>query len=487
MELRELLNNIPHTVLSGSMLSEINGLKTDSRQVTPGNLFIASRGINVDGHAYIPVAEKSGAAAIIFSESPQSFLDGVTYIQVANPGELVGHLADRFYGAPSSKLQVVGITGTNGKTTVATLLYQLFTALGFSCGLISTVRNLIRDQEIPATHTTPDPVSLQGLLAQMASVQCSYVFMEASSHAIHQHRLTGVRFKGAIFTNISHDHLDYHGTFDEYIRVKKSFFDKLPADAFALTNIDDRRGAVMLQNTAAKRYSYSLKSQADFKGRILENNLTGLILHIDQQEVHFRMVGAFNAYNLMAVFAASSILGIDKAKSLSALSNLKGAPGRFETIVSANDRLLAIVDYAHTPDALINVLATIRQIIQTGVQLITVVGCGGDRDKTKRPLMAEAACAHSDQVVFTADNPRSEEVDAILNDMESGLTNVQKRKTLKITDRKEAIRVACKLANPGDVILIAGKGHETYQEVKGVRLPFDDRQVIREMFELLNR
>jgi len=395
-------------------------------------------------------------------------------------------MAHNFYGQPSEKIRLVGVTGTNGKTTVATLLYKLFSALGHTCGLISTVENHIGAEVVPATHTTPDPVSLQALFRKMADAGCSHVFMEVSSHAIHQHRIAGIRFDGGIFTNITHDHLDYHATFDEYIRVKKLFFDGLDKQAFALTNADDKRGMVMLQNTKAERKTYSLRIPADFKGKVLENELDGLQMNINKTDVHFRLSGLFNAYNLLAVYGAAELMGEDKMEVLALLSNMKGAPGRFETYRSVNERILGIIDYAHTPDALLNVLATIKQFGGQR-QLITVVGCGGDRDKTKRPVMAEVACEHSDKVILTSDNPRSEDPEAILNDMESGLSFGQKKKTLRITDRREAIKTACSLAHEDDVILVAGKGHETYQEVKGVRHHFDDKEVLQEMFALLEK
>jgi UDP-N-acetylmuramoyl-L-alanyl-D-glutamate--2,6-diaminopimelate ligase len=385
-------------------------------------------------------------------------------------------------------MKVVGITGTNGKTTVATLLYKLFEGLGFKCGLVSTVQNHIHQTVVPSTHTTPDPISLQALFHKMASAGCTYVFMEVSSHAIHQQRIAGIQFTGGIFTNITHDHLDYHKTFDEYLRVKKSFFDQLPTTAFALTNADDKRGMVMLQNSNARPLAtYSLRMPATVKGRVLENLLTGLVMNIDGTETHFRLIGTFNAYNLLAVYGAALMLGADKMETLAVLSALTGAPGRFETYLSSKEKVLGIVDYAHTPDALLNVLATINQLRTYGQRLVTVIGCGGDRDTTKRPLMAAAACEHSDQTILTADNPRSEDPEAILNDMEQGLNTVQKRKRLRITDRREAIRTACALAQPGDIILIAGKGHETYQDIKGVKHHFDDREELTRSFDTLEK
>ncbi|MCB0696920.1 MAG: UDP-N-acetylmuramoyl-L-alanyl-D-glutamate--2,6-diaminopimelate ligase, partial [Chitinophagaceae bacterium] len=377
--------------------------------------------------------------------------------------------------------------GTNGKTTVATLLYQLHEALGYKCGLISTVQNHIHDKVIPATHTTPDPVAVHALLADMYAAGCTHVFMEVSSHAIHQQRIAAIQFAGGIFTNITHDHLDYHKTFDEYIRVKKMFFDNLPKKAFALTNADDKRGLVMLQNTKAEKCTYSLRTPATIKGRVLENNLTGLVMDINGVETHFRMIGIFNAYNLMAAYGAAVQLGEDKMIVLAQLSNLAGAQGRFETIMSTNEKVLGIVDYAHTPDALINVLATINNLNVKGRQVITVVGCGGDRDKAKRPLMARVACEHSSKAILTADNPRTEKAEDILDDMVEGLSLANMKKVLRITDRREAIKTACTLAGEEDIVLVAGKGHETYQEISGVRHHFDDREELKAAFELLNK
>jgi UDP-N-acetylmuramoyl-L-alanyl-D-glutamate--2,6-diaminopimelate ligase len=379
----------------------------------------------------------------------------------------------------------VGVTGTNGKTTIATLLYKLFTALGYKCGLLSTVQTHIGDRIVEATHTTPDPIQLNSLLKNMVEEGCTYAFMETSSHAIHQQRIAGLHYAGGLFSNITHDHLDYHKTFDEYIRVKKSFFDSLPSSSWAISNADDKRGAVMLQNTNAKKYFYSLKTVADFKGKILENNLTGLVMTVNDQEVHFRLIGEFNAYNLLAVYGAAICLGEEKAEILRCLSVLSGAEGRFDYIISPKERIVGVVDYAHTPDALINVLTTIQKLRKGHEQIITVVGCGGDRDKTKRPLMAAAACEYSDKAIFTSDNPRSEDPEQILLDMEEGLNTAAKRKYSKIADRKEAIRMAINLAKPEDIVLIAGKGHEKYQEIKGVKYPFDDKQILLEMFELL--
>lgn len=484
--LKDILSRIAAIKIAGDTAVQADALCIDSRKVQAGSVFIAVRGTLADGHDFIEKAIGQGAVAVVCEVLPEP-RPGVAYVQVKDSAAAAGLLASAFYGDPSHKMKVVGITGTNGKTTCATLLYQLYEAMGYKCGLISTVQNFIHDIAEVATHTTPDAISIQALLARMAAAGCEYVFMEVSSHAIHQRRIEGLHFAGGVFTNITHDHLDYHKTFDEYIRVKKSFFDSLPAGVFALTNADDKRGMVMLQNTKALKNIYSLKMPATIKGKVLENNLTGLVMMVDQQEAHFRMTGTFNAYNLLAVYGTAILLGADKVQVLAILSNLHGAPGRFETFMSPNDRILGIVDYAHTPDALINVLATIKQLRTGGQQIITVVGCGGDRDKTKRPVMAEVACEHSDKAILTSDNPRSEDPEAILNDMEAGLSMAQKRKMLRIADRREAIKTAVALALPNDILLVAGKGHETYQEIKGIKHHFDDREILTETFKLLNR
>jgi UDP-N-acetylmuramoyl-L-alanyl-D-glutamate--2,6-diaminopimelate ligase len=484
--LQEILKDVHPLQLAGNSAVQVEALTIDSRKAGKGSLFFAQKGTQVDGHQFIGQVAAAGAVAVVCEQMPATLADNVTYVQVKNVAAVVGVMAAAFYGQPSSGMQVIGVTGTNGKTTVATLLYKLFTALGYTAGLVSTVQNHIGNAVVPATHTTPDPVSLQQLFRQMADAGCTHVFMEVSSHSIHQHRIAGIDFDGGIFTNITHDHLDYHATFDEYIRVKKMFFDGLSKKAFALTNADDKRGMVMLQNTKADKKTYSLRIPADFKGKVLENDLDGLQMNINKTDVHFSLSGLFNAYNLLAVYGAAELMGEDKMQVLAILSDMKGAAGRFETYRSANERVLGIVDYAHTPDALLNVLATIRQFAGQR-QVITVVGCGGDRDKSKRPLMAEVACEHSDKVILTSDNPRSEDPEAILNDMESGLTFAHKRKVLRITDRKEAIKTACTLAGEDDVVLVAGKGHETYQEVKGVRHHFDDKEVLLEMFALLGK
>lgn len=485
--LSDILYKVRTTALSGNTDVNITDVQIDSRKVQKGSLFIAVKGVAVDGHLYIDKAIELGAAAIVCEFIPTLLNPDVTYVQTDNSAEAAGEIIHNFYDQPSQKLKLVGVTGTNGKTTIATLLYKLFTCLGYKCGLISTVENQINGEVIPSTHTTPDPVSLNALLKQMVDAGCEYAFMEVSSHAVHQRRIAGLQFAGAIFSNITHDHLDYHKTFDEYIKAKKGFFDGLPASAFAITNIDDKRGNVMLQNTAAKKLTYSLKSMADFKGKILENSLTGLMMTVNDQEVHFRLIGEFNAYNLLAVYGAAVSLGEDKSRVLQCLSNTTGAEGRFDYIVSTKERVIGIVDYAHTPDALVNVLETIKKLRQGHEQIITVVGCGGDRDKTKRPVMGEVACEYSDKVIFTSDNPRSEDPEDILKDMETGLSSAAKRKYVSIADRKQAIKTAVNMAQPDDIVLIAGKGHEKYQEIKGVKHHFDDKEVLKEMYDLLEK
>jgi UDP-N-acetylmuramoyl-L-alanyl-D-glutamate--2,6-diaminopimelate ligase len=485
--LQDLLYKVSIRSIKGNTNIEVKDLLIDSRKVTPGSCFIALKGTLADGRAFIDNAVEKGAVAIVCETLPETVNDQVTYIQVENAAAAAGFLSHNFYGEPSLKLKLVGVTGTNGKTTIATLLWKLFNAMGYKCGLISTVQNQIDDQVIPSTHTTPDAVSVNALLRQMADAGCTHVFMECSSHAIHQDRITGLQFSGALFSNITHDHLDYHKTFDEYIRVKKSWFDKLPSSAFAISNADDKRGAVMLQNTVAKKYFYSLKTIADFKGKVLDNSLEGLHMIINDKEVYFRLIGEFNAYNLLAVYGAAVCLGEDKDMALQVLSSLDGAEGRFDYMVSKKEKITGIVDYAHTPDALLNVLATIKKLRQGNEQIITVVGCGGDRDKTKRPVMAEVACEYSDKIILTSDNPRSEDPIAILKDMEAGVNAAAKKKVISIADRKEAIKTAVSLAAKEDIVLVAGKGHEKYQEIKGVKTDFDDKKILKEMFELLEK
>ncbi len=487
MVLREILYKVKIRSVIGSTETEIKDVQIDSRKVTPGSLFIAVKGAAVDGHQFIDKAIEQGAIAVVHEGKQPAQKDGVVYVQAESSTEAAGYIAHNFFGQPSEKMKVVGVTGTNGKTTIVTLLYKLFTSLGYKCGLLSTVENKIANKIVPATHTTPDAIRLNALLKQMADEECTHVFMEASSHAIHQHRITGLQFAGGIFSNITHDHLDYHQSFDEYIRVKKSFFDSLPSSAFAISNADDKRGMVMLQNTSAKKYYYSLRTVADFKGKILENSLTGLVMTVNDQEVHFRLIGEFNAYNLLAVYGTAICAGEDKQEVLRCLSVLTGAEGRFDYVVSATDKIIAIVDYAHTPDALLNVLATVKKLKKGFEKIITVVGCGGDRDKTKRPVMGEAACEHSDKVIFTSDNPRSEDPAQIIKDMEAGVSAAAKRKYISIVDRREAIKTAIVLANKEDIVLIAGKGHEKYQEIKGVKNHFDDKEVVKEVFDMLGR
>jgi len=485
--LKDILYKVSIRSVEGSTDVDIKDIQVDSRKIKPGSVFVAVKGVAADGHQFIEKAIESGAVAVVGEILPSARKDGVIYVQVENSAAAAAYMAHNFFGQPSEKMKVVGVTGTNGKTTIATLLYKLFTSLGYKCGLLSTVENRIGDKKVPATHTTPDAISLNALLKQMADEGCTHVFMESSSHAIHQHRITGLQFAGGIFSNITHDHLDYHKTFDEYIRVKKSFFDSLSTHAFAISNADDKRGTVMLQNTHAKKFFYSLKTMADFKGKIMENSLSGLVMMVNGQEVHFRLIGEFNAYNLLAVFGTAMCMNEDKQEVLRCLSVLTGAEGRFEYLVSAKDKVIAIVDYAHTPDALLNVLATIKKLKKGFKQVITVVGCGGDRDKTKRPVMAEAACEYSDKAIFTSDNPRSEDPEQIIKDMEEGLTPAAKRKYISIVDRREAIKTAISLAKPEDIVLIAGKGHEKYQDIKGVKNHFDDKEVVKEMFEMLDK
>ena len=486
MKLFELLDSVSVQKVQGSTDIDILSITTDSRQVTKGTLFIAVKGTRVDGNEFIEKAISAGAVAIVSMQPPLKSTT-VVWIQIENLTAVVGCLAAGFYQHPSDSLKVTGVTGTNGKTTIATLLYQLFTRRGYTCGLISTVENRVGEIVLPSTHTTPDPISLQQLLSKMKVAGCTHVFMEVSSHAIHQHRIAGINFAGGIFSNITHDHLDYHQTFDAYIQVKKSFFDHLAPEAFAISNADDKRGKVMLQNTAARKKYYALKTVADFKAKILENTLEGLQLAINDQPVHFRLIGSFNAYNILAVYGAAVELGMSKIDALTTLSELTGAPGRFECLVSPVEKLMVIVDYAHTPDALLNVLTTIKQFKMPDQQVITVTGCGGDRDRTKRPLMAAAVCTHSDRVIFTSDNPRSEDPASIIKDMEQGVATADQKKYIPILDRSEAIKTAIALSKPGDIVLVAGKGHETYQEVKGVKEYFDDREVVREWFKKLTK
>jgi len=458
----------------GNTAVEVNAIVFDSRKVNEGAVFVASKGTTVDGHQFIDKAIELGAKVILLEQMPSATKEGITYLQVENSNVAMGLMAANFFGNPSRKMKVVGVTGTNGKTTNVTLLHHLFRKLGYDVGMLSTVQNQINETVLPATHTTPDAVACQELMAKMVSAGCHYCFMEVSSHAIEQARIAGIEFAGAVFTNITHDHLDYHVTFDNYIKAKKKLFDQLPASAFALVNYDDKNGRIMLQNTQATKYSFALKTIANFKAKLMANTLQGLQLEVQNKEVWFRLIGSFNAYNLLGVYATAILLGENEDDVLTELSGLDTAKGRFEQVVSKN-HITGIVDYAHTPDALENVLTTIADLKGEG-KVITVVGCGGNRDAAKRPIMAEIACKYSDKVIFTSDNPRNEEPEAILAEMQKGVSFQNTRKVLSILDRREAIKTACMLAAENDIILLAGKGHEHYQEIKGVKHHFDDKE-----------
>jgi UDP-N-acetylmuramoyl-L-alanyl-D-glutamate--2,6-diaminopimelate ligase len=481
MILDDLLQGIVLLKTVGSADIQIENIQFDSRKVEAGSLFVATKGSAADGHQYIPTAIEKGAVAVVCEELPVDFLPNVTYIKVENSSDALGIMASAWYGFPSSKMILVGVTGTNGKTTIATLLYQLFRELGHKSGLLSTVCNYVDDVAVEATHTTPDALALNELLAQMVDAGCEYAFMEVSSHSVDQRRIAGLQFDGGVFTNITRDHIDYHLTFENYLKAKKQFFDELSSEAFALTNADDKNGLVMLQNSKAKKYTYSLRSMADFKTRILEHGFEGMLLDMNDREVNVSFIGKFNASNLSAVFGTAVLLGQDEIEVLRIISSLHSVSGRFETLHSPAG-FTAIVDYAHTPDALTNVIDTINQILQGNGRLITVVGCGGNRDKGKRPMMAREAVNGSWKAILTSDNPRFEEPQDILNDMLAGLDVVDKAKSLTIVDRREAIRTACALAQPGDVVLVAGKGHEDYQIIQGVKHHFDDKEVVRECF-----
>ena len=485
MTLIELLQGISYTTPSDQALLEqleITKITEDSRAVTAGTLFVALRGTQADGHRFIPSAIEAGSRAIVLETLPEELQEGVAYIVVPSSSEVLGLLSSALHGHPSRQLTVVGVTGTNGKTTIATLLFRLFRALGYRCGLLSTVCNYIEDEAISATHTTPSAPELQALLGRMRDAGCTHVFMEVSSHALAQHRVAGLHFRGGIFTNLTRDHLDYHGSVQEYLRAKKSFFDGLGKEAFALTNADDKNGLVMLQNTRAEKYSYALRSSADYRAEILEQYPYGTQIRIDGREVLVRLVGEFNIYNLLAVYGAALLLGVAKEDVLIQLSQLTAVDGRFQSFISEKRGYIAIVDYAHTPDALANVLETIQELKGRKAEVICVVGCGGDRDRGKRPIMAQEASRRSDRVILTSDNPRSEDPQAIIAEMKAGLSPEDLSRTLSITDRAEAIRTATMLAKAGDIILIAGKGHETYQEIAGVRHHFDDREILLEQF-----
>ncbi len=481
MELEKILSGISVISFTGDKKRLIRNIAFDSRSVTADSLFVAVKGSKSDGHDFISEAVKAGASAIICETLPENPAGNISWVKTGDSAKALGQAASNFFGNPSSSLKLVGVTGTNGKTTIATLLYRMFTMLGYKCGLFSTVCNYVIDRELPATHTTPDPVQLNRTMAEMVSEGCTYAFMEVSSHSVHQQRIAGLEFTGGVFTNLTHDHLDYHKTFDNYLAAKKSWFDSLTPEAFALVNADDRNGKVMLQNCKAKHYTFSVRGMADFRCRIIEQSFEGMGLKIQDDEVWTRFVGDYNASNLLAVFGASMLLGAEKKEVLTILSSLTPVAGRMEVIRSENG-ITGIVDYAHTPDALVNVIGTINKVRQGNIQLITVVGAGGDRDKTKRPKMAAISAEGSTKVILTSDNPRTENPEMILDDMEAGITPEMKKKTLRIADRREAIRTAVMMANPGDVILIAGKGHEPYQEINGVKHHFDDREEIRKAF-----
>ncbi|MCC6836979.1 MAG: UDP-N-acetylmuramoyl-L-alanyl-D-glutamate--2,6-diaminopimelate ligase [Bacteroidia bacterium] len=484
--LKDILYKAGIIEVVGSTNIAITALSFDSRKIEKDSLFIAIKGTLSDGHKYIDDTISKGAIAILCDEIPVNQNEKVTYIKVKDTSAALGIIAGNFYDNPSEKIKLVGVTGTNGKTTTVTLLFTLFKKLGYKVGLLSTVKNQINNDVIPATHTTPDAIQLNAMLRQMIEKGCTYCFMEVSSHAVVQNRIAGIHFTGAVFTNITHDHLDYHKTFDEYIKAKKKFFDGLGSDAFALTNRDDVNGEVMLQNTKATKRSYSLRSMADFKCKVIENQFSGLLLNIDNQEVWSKLIGSFNAYNLLAVYATAVLLKEDKTNVLTTLSTLSSVEGRFQYIRNSNG-VVGIVDYAHTPDALQNVLKTINDIRTGNEQVITVVGCGGDRDAAKRPVMAKIACDMSNKVILTSDNPRSEDPEAIIKEMQTGVDAVNYKKTISITDRSEAIKTACSYANDGYIILIAGKGHEKYQEIKGVKHPFDDMDVLQENLKLFEK
>lgn len=476
--LSDLLSAIDTIEIIGSEHKEISSLECDSRKINRNSLFVAVRGYNVDGHKFIPLVTLAGAAAIVCEELPELLDPSVTYITVSNSAIALGKLASQWWGNPSRKLKLVGVTGTNGKTTTATLIYEMARLMGYKAGLLSTVCNYIDDEAVPTTQTTPDPLTLNELLHRMVVAGCSYAAMEVSSHAAHQHRIAGLQFAGGVFSNLTRDHLDYHKTVEAYLQAKKSFFDSLSSDAFALTNIDDRNGMVMLQNTPARKYTYSLRSQADFMGRVIESRLDGTLMSFNNREVEVLFTGRFNAYNLTAVYGAATLLGWDTDRILVDMSRLVPVAGRFQTFRSASG-VTAVVDYAHTPDAVVNVLSAIKEVTGSQERIITVVGAGGNRDKGKRPIMAAEAAARSGRVILTSDNPRDEDPLEILAEMEAGLDEEARTRTLSIADRRQAIRTAVRLARPGDVVLVAGKGHEDYQEIKGVKHHFDDREEVR--------
>ncbi len=484
-ELKDILYKVNITSASGDMGISLRGIAFDSRKVKDAFLFVAVKGTQSDGHEFIKAAIQKGATAIVCEKLPEALSSDITYVAVKDSAKALGVIAANFYENPSARLKLVGVTGTNGKTTVVTLLHKLFTSMGHSSGLLSTVENKVNNEVIAATHTTPDPIQINELLVRMLEAGCTYCFMEVSSHAVVQGRVEGLTFAGGVFTNISHDHLDYHRTFESYIQAKKGFFDELSTSAFALVNLDDKRGMVMLQNTRAAKRTYALKKMADFKAKVMTNSLEGLELEIENRTVWFKLIGDFNAYNLLSVYATAVLLGEDTESVLMRLSALTGAAGRFELVLPGS-KFTAIVDYSHTPDALKNVLETITQFRTGQEQVISVVGCGGDRDKMKRPLMAAIACKYSNKAIFTSDNPRSEDPMEIIRDMQKGVGVTETKKTLVIVDREEAIKTACMMAKEKDIILVAGKGHETYQEIKGVKYPFDDKEVLARMLKMFS-
>ncbi|WP_179343744.1 UDP-N-acetylmuramoyl-L-alanyl-D-glutamate--2,6-diaminopimelate ligase [Winogradskyella ursingii] len=486
MVLKDILYKVTINAVVGSTSIEVNKVEFDSRKIESNDVFVAISGTINDGHKFIEQTIENGAIAVICEKLPKQLKDGVTYVKVTNSSQALAHMAANFFEYPSQNLKLVGVTGTNGKTTVSSLLYQLFKKAGYKVGLLSTVKIMVDNKEFKATHTTPDSLTLNKYLKLMNEEGVEYCFMEVSSHGIHQSRTEGLDFKGGIFTNLSHDHLDYHETFAEYRDVKKSFFDNLPQHAFALSNIDDKNGLVMLQNTQAKKYTYALKNYADYRAQILENEFSGLLLKVNESELWTRLIGSFNAYNILAIYGTAELLGLEKDETLRLISELENVSGRFQYLIS-DEKITAIVDYAHTPDALKNVLETINSIRTKNEELITVVGCGGDRDKTKRPKMAHIASALSTKAIFTSDNPRSETPETIIEDMEKGVEPQNFKKTLSITDRKQAIKTACQMAKASDIILIAGKGHETYQEIKGERFDFDDYKIVQEFLKQLKK
>lgn len=484
--LKDILYKVTIEAVHGSTDLPIEKIEFDSRKVSNNDVFVAIKGSLSDGHQFIDKAISLGASVVVCEDLPATLLENITYVKVQNSNQALSFLAANYYNNPSLKLKLIGITGTNGKTTIASLLYQMFKKAGYKVGLLSTVKIMVDEVEYKATHTTPDSLTINQYLDEMVEVGCEFCFMEVSSHGIHQKRTESLHFEGGVFTNLSHDHLDYHDTFAEYRDVKKSFFDNLPKSAFAITNVDDKNGVVMLQNTVARKRTYALKTYADFKAQVLENQLSGLVLKINNDEVWTKLIGSFNAYNLLAIYGVALELGIESNEALRLLSELESVSGRFQFVISES-KITAIVDYAHTPDALENVLKTIEDIRTKNEQLITIVGCGGDRDKTKRPIMANIAASLSDKAIFTADNPRTENPQTIIEEMEAGVEGQNFKKTISILDRKQAIKTACQIANSGDIILIAGKGHETYQEINGVRHDFDDMQIVQELLKQLDK